>query len=132
MKTWRIALFLLLFTLVLIVPVYAQETTPAADATAEATLETTVEAVITEPTADATVEAVITEPTAEVTVEATSELAVSEAEPPETTPVAGVAEETEENGFAGSPLLVLLIGLGAVAVVGLGTLMRENYTPPQE
>ncbi|MEP7290522.1 MAG: hypothetical protein ABI835_02010 [Chloroflexota bacterium] len=131
MKTWRIALFLLLLMLVLIVPVYAQESTPAADATTEATANATLEPSV-ESTAEATVEATIDAVISAPTAEATAELAGSEAEPPETSPVAGVAEETDENGLRGSPLLVLLIGLGAVAVVGLGTLMRENFTPPQE
>lgn len=55
----------------------------------------------------------------------------AEAAPPETYPVAGAVDEgtTQENN--GVTTLVLLIGLGAVALVGFGTLMRENYRPPQ-
>lgn len=55
----------------------------------------------------------------------------AEAAPPETRPVAGAIEEGGTEDANGVTTLVLLIGLGAVAVVGFGTLMRENYRPPQ-
>lgn len=85
----RILLILLIVALVMIVPVYAQETTPAVEPTTPA-----------------------------------------ETAPTETFPVAGAAEETDGQA-SGVTTLVLLIGLGAVALVGFGTLMRENYRPPQ-
>lgn len=50
---------------------------------------------------------------------------------PETHPVAGMVDEGEGESANGVTTLVLLIGLGAVALVGFGTLMRENYRPPQ-
>lgn len=87
----RIALILLVITLLVVVPVYAQEAT-------------------TEAGAAATVEAV-----------------------PETHPVAGVPEAAEsENAFPGATVLVLLIGVGAVGLVGFAAIMRENYKKPQE
>ncbi len=104
MNPRRIALILLVLTLVLMIPVYAsaaQETTPAAEATVEATAEAT-------------------------------EAAASDAALPETTPVAGVANEPSEDAFNGASLLVLLVGLGAIGAVGFGTLVRSGFTPPQE
>jgi hypothetical protein len=94
----RILLILLFVALVMIaslhpkgiVPVYAQEATPAV------------------------------EPTAAIDTAA-----------PETRPVAGAADAGEGQATNGVTTLVLLIGLGAVALVGFGTLMRENYRPPQ-
>lgn len=86
----KILLILLIVGLVMIVPVYAQESTPAVEPTTAA-----------------------------------------EAAPPETHPVAGAVDEGESQENNGVTTLVLLIGLGAVALVGFGTLMRENYRPPQ-
>lgn len=123
MKSWRIALFLLLLSLVLMIPVSAQEATPAVEPTVEVTVES-IDAALT-PTEEATIEAVATvvvEPTDEAVVEA----------PPETTPVAGVAEEVNDDQLQGASLLVLLVGLGAIGLVAFGTVVRSNYKPPQE
>jgi hypothetical protein len=56
--------------------------------------------------------------------------AAAEAALPESSPVAGVAEESagQANGVT---TLVLLIGLGAIALVGAGMFLRQNYRPPQ-
>jgi hypothetical protein len=120
MKTWRIALILLLLMLVLIIPVYAQETTPAAEATTEVTVEAT-EAAAVEATAEATAASAL-EPTAATTAEAL----------PETTPIAGVAAEVNDDELQGASLLVLLVGLGAIGLVAFGTLVRSGFKPPQD
>ena len=115
MKTWRIALTLLIM-LVLILPVYTQQGAARAQegtATVEVTSEATAQQAALEATAEATVEA-------------------PETIQPETTPVAGVAEEPDESEFNGASLLVLLVGLLAIGAVGFGSLVRSNFTPPQE
>ena len=125
MKTRRIALTLLIM-LVLILPVYTQQGTARAQE-GTATVEPTAEA-IDAATAEATETAaeVVVEPTEEATVEA------SETNPPETTPVAGVAEEPNDSEFNGASLLVLLVGLLAIGAVGFGSLVRSGFTPPQD
>jgi len=93
----RIALILLVITLLVIVPVYAQDATP--EAAGAATLEAGAAATV-------------------------------EAGQPETHPVAGVPETNETDNIApGATVLVLLIGLGAIGLVGFTALMRENYKP---
>ncbi len=67
-----------------------------------------------------------------VPVYAQESTAVPTAVPPETYPVAGVAENTGAEIPNGATTLVLLAGLGAVALVGFGTLLRQSYKPPQE
>ncbi len=46
-------------------------------------------------------------------------------------PLAGVAEQSGTETATGLPVLVLLLGLGAITMVGGITLLRENYKPPQ-
>lgn len=90
----RIALILLVITLLVIVPVYAQEATTEAPAAASAT---------------------------------------AEAAAPEAYPVAGVPATTEtENPVPGATVLVLLVGVGAVGLVGFAAIMRENYKASDE
>lgn len=87
MKTisWRVAL-LGLFILLLVVPVYAQETTPAVEPTVAADEQ----------------------------------------------PLAGVAEETSTETANGLPVLVLVLGVGAIGAVSAITILRENYKPVEE
>ncbi len=89
MNNWRVALILGVIVLLLVVPVYAQETTPAV------------------------------EPTPAVATTADEQ------------PLAGVAEQSGAETATGLPVLVLLLGLGAITLVGGVTLLRENYKPPQ-
>ena len=49
----------------------------------------------------------------------------------ETQPLAGVAEQSGTETATGLPVLVLIVGICAIAAVGAVTLMRENYKPPQ-
>jgi hypothetical protein len=147
----RTALILMLVTLLaltlVMAPAYAQEATPETAATTEADAAVkTVEpfaglplgGAATETTEAPTVEAAVIEPAtseAETTAAATLEAApVSEpTTAPETHPVAGVPATTESNNPApGATVLVLLIGLGAVGMVGFVALMRENYKAPEE
>ncbi len=151
---------MLMLTLVLIVPVYAQETTPeptemttaepdavaGIDVTTEPSGDNTVDAgvdttLILEPTEEALTDAATTveatseatlESSAEATAEATVEAAAdAESGLPEAEPVAGVAEAPEEETPRGASLLVLLVGLGAVGVVGFATYMRQKANEPQ-
>ncbi len=92
----RIALIALVILLVVIVPVYAQESTPEATGT----------------TAGAA--------------------ATLQAAPPETRPVAGVAEDTSQVPTSGATALVLLIGVVAIGAVAGGALIRATYQPPKE
>jgi hypothetical protein len=82
---FKIAIILMIVMLVMIVPVYAQETTA--------------------------------EPT-------TTSAEVQEA--PEVRPVAGVAEQENQAVGSGATTLVLLLGLGAIVVVGFGSYLRAN------
>ena len=78
--------------------------------------------------ATATVEAIAAVETA--TAEAT---ALVEGAAAETRPVAGIsAEGATENPAPGATVLVLLVGVGAVGLVGFAALMRENYKAPEE
>jgi len=106
MKNRRIAFTLLLLLLVMI-PVFGQVAAQDAAATNEA----------------------VAEATAEATAEAVTSAAAT---PPETTPVAGVPSSTNTDVSNGVTLLVLLVGLAAIAMVGFGTYVRYSYTPPQE
>jgi uncharacterized protein HemX len=49
---------------------------------------------------------------------------------PESSPVAGVAEETDGQAN-GVTTLVLLVGLGAIGLVGAGILLRNNARSTQ-
>ena len=130
----RIALILLMLTLVVIVPVYAQDApestaTPEATATVEVTAEVTMAAVAPTVEAIATTEATL-EPTEEATVEVGGVLPTEV--PPESRPVAGVPEEpTETLSSSGVVILVLLVGLAAMGGVAFSALMRgRKFTPP--
>lgn len=70
------------------------------------------------------------EATSEATPAVEPTPAAVEAALPESQPVAGVAEETDGQAN-GVTTLVLLVGLGAVGLVGFGMFLRENYRPPQ-
>lgn len=89
MNNWRGALLLGVILLLLVVPVYAQETTPAVEPTPAAATTT------------------------------------------EEQPLAGVAEQGSAETATGLPVLVLLLGLGAITLVGGVTLLRENNKSPQ-
>jgi hypothetical protein len=141
----RIALILLMLTLVVIVPVYAQdvsqestanpEPTVTAEATEVATVEVTLAAVA--PTVEVTSAATV-EATTEATVEATEASTVEVGGvlptevPPESRPVAGVPEEpTETLSSSGVVILVLLVGLAAMGGVAFSALMRgRKFTSP--
>jgi hypothetical protein len=114
MQQAKRSLLILMLCLMAALPAYAQDATEEAttEATSEATQESTAEVV--EATAEATIEAT-QEVTAEV-VEATAEAT------PEATPTPEVNEAAAE----GISTLILLAGLGAVAVVGGLALMRER------
>jgi len=140
----RIALILLMLTLVVIIPVYAQGATPEAAASPEptATVEVTSEATavlleIVTPTVEVS-SALTAEATSAATVEATQETTVEAgvlptSVPPETHPVAGVPNESEgQLSSTGVVIGVLLIGLAAVGLVAFSSLMRGNVIPPME
>lgn len=134
-KLALIASLLLLVTLALMLPAYAQETTP------EPTAETTADAiapvgidVTTEPNTDGEVDAAIDttiiEVTEQATVEATAEVAgAGSTTTVEEQPVAGVAETHSDDTLRGASLLVLLVGLAAVGTIGFITYARQSTSP---
>lgn len=129
-KLALIASLMLLLTLALMLPAYAQETTPepTADAIAPVGIDVT-----TEPNADGevdvAVDTTIIEVTEQATAEATAEVAGAGSAMVEEQPVAGVAETHSDDTLRGASLLVLLVGLGAVGVIGFITYVRQGSTP---
>ncbi len=107
-KKLLVVFILALLLVIAALPTFAQDAT--AEPTAEATTEATVEAApATEATAEITAAAEATsEATAEVTVEANAEAAPT------------------DDGAAGLPTLFLLIGVGAVLLIGGAMYLRDR------
>jgi len=102
----------------------AQDSTPEATPTTEATAEATPNA---DATAEATTDVEVIEATAETTEEATAEATTENAGGETPTETDAEPEQAEEESPRGISLFILMIGLGGVALVGFGNILRQNF-----